>query len=241
MVLFVVVDNERRVSAQGEKRRRALLRVLEHHQLRPVEIARMAGLRSANSLYNLIHGHSNTLTAETYQKIADVLPGVTIEMLSGETTKKVASQVLVKTAVQGGVLRDQFSLPKSQIRELPLPVDDTARQAGAFAAVVKRPGAELIYPAGSLLLCVPIQKFEGQIGKGRRLVVERFVDLRLEVTVRQIEEDGEGKLWLSQKSDDPRLAGAVRLPAEIGAKPWRDSGEKFAIAGVVIGAFVPEG
>jgi hypothetical protein len=126
------------------------------------------------------------------------------------------------------------------MKELPLPVDDSARQAGAYAALVKRPGAEEIYPAGSVLLCVPMARYAGSISKGRRLVIERFQEARLEVTVREVLADADGRLWLSQRSTEPRLQGTVKIPAEMGAKLWQSAGERYAIASVVIGAFIPE-
>ena len=49
-----------------------------------------------------------------------------------------------------------------------------------------------------------------------------------------------GRLWLSQRSTEPRLQGAVKMPAELGPKPWQSAGERYAIASVVIGAFIPE-
>lgn len=207
----------------------------------PTDLARKSGLVRPNAIYNFLNGTSKSLSTSTYQAIVKQMPGVTINDLLGEKTKKhVALPVLVKTFCQGGVLRDEFSLSPEQMKELPLPVDDSARQAGAFAAIVRRPGAEEIYPEKTILLCHPIARYAGVIAKGRRLVVERFVDVRIEVTVREVQEDAEGRLWLSQRSTDPRLSAAVKLPQTIGAKIWQSNGEKFAIAGVVIGAFIPE-
>jgi hypothetical protein len=90
---------------------------------------------------------------------------------------------------------------------------------GAYAALVKRPGAEEIYPADSILLCVPMARYPGSIIKGRCLVIERFQEARLEVTVREVLADGDGRLWRSQRSSDPRLQGAVKMPAELGPEP----------------------
>jgi hypothetical protein len=119
-------------------------------------------------------------------------------------------------------------------------MDDDARTAGAFAAIVSHPGADQIYPDKSLLLCLPINRFEGNVGKGRRVLVERLVDDKVETTVREIQEDADLNLWLSNRSNDPRFATAIRLPARCSNKPWRHNGEKFALAGIVIGAFIPE-
>ncbi len=227
--------------ALAETRRALLRQAMQERGLNPTDLARKAGMPSPNSIYNFMSGISKSLNTATYQAIVAQMPGLTLSDLLGEKTKKSGfAPVLVKTYCQGNHLRDQFSLPPNQMKELPLPVEDSARQAGAYAAIVKRPGAEEIYPAGTILLCVPVARFEGKIAKGRRLVIERLADTRLEVTVREVQEDPEGRLWLSQRSSDPRLQGAVKMPLEVGPKPWQSAGERYAVAGVVIGAFVPE-
>jgi hypothetical protein len=83
-------------------------------------------------------------------------------------------------------------------------------------------------------------RYSGAITKGRRLVIERFQESGLEVTVREVLVDADGRQWLSQRSTEPRLQAAVKMPPALGAKPWQSAGERYAIASVVIGAFVPE-
>jgi hypothetical protein len=228
------------VESSAEKRRVALKKVLNERGINPTDLASMCGWGTPNVIYNFFAGRTTQLSTQKYEEICKALPGITVSDLTGGTVKKTAPQVLVKTECRAGYLRDTFSLPASKIRELPLPVDDAARVAGAYAAVVRHPGAESIYPEGSLLLCIPVDRFEGEITRGRRLLVERLVDTKLEVTVREVQEDAEGRFWLSQRSTDPRFSDAVKLPQQISGKPWREKGEKYAIAGIVIGAFVPE-
>lgn len=225
----------------ADRRRKALKKFMIERGLRPADIANRCGWPSANSIYNFVNGISSSLSISSYQDIVKAIPGVTLEELTGERPKRDASPVLVKTECRGGYLRDQFSLPASQIRELPLPVTDSARQAGAFAAIVKHPGAELIYPEKSILLVLPISKFDEDLSAGRRLVIERMVGDKIEVTVREVQIDANGDCWLSQRSTEPKLSGAVKLPKTISGKYWRDKDDRYAVAGVVIGAFIPEG
>jgi hypothetical protein len=147
--------------------------------------------------------------------------------------------VILRTVCRGRKLRDEFSLPPQRCRELPLPVDDSARQAGAYAAEVLRPGAEEIYPEHSLLLCLPIAKFTGKLVKGRRLIVQRFEGARFEITVREVVTDDRGQFWLAHRSTDPYLTQKVRLPENL-QRGWQHEKERYQIAAVVIGAFVPE-
>ena len=119
---------------------------------------------------------------------------------------------------QGRKLRDEFSLPPHRCRELPLPVDDSARQAGAYAAEVLRPGAEEIYPEHNLLLCLPIARFTDKLAKGRRLIVQRFEGARFEITVREF--------WLAHRSTDPYLTQKVRLPENL-QRGWQHEKERY--------------
>jgi hypothetical protein len=228
--------------AIAEMRRHALKEALDARGMTPTDLARKCGWAHPTKIYNFMNGISASLTTATYQQILAQMPGLTMEDLLGDKKgRKTGAPVLLRTYVQGHHLRESFNLPANQIRELPLPVDDSARQAGAFAAMVRRPGAEEIYPEKTLLLVEPIARYKGIIIKGRRLLVERLVDTRIEVTVREVQEDAEGRLWLSQRSTDPRLQGAVKLPQDISGRVWQSGGERYVIAGVVIGAFIPEG
>jgi hypothetical protein len=227
--------------AVAENRRRALLKIMADNGVNPTDLARKCGWGSPNVIYNFLRGDTSQLSATKYSDICKALPGITVADLMGERSAKTMPPVLVKTECRAGAFRESFSLPAKRIRELPLPVNDEARLAGAFAAEVRWPGAEQIYPDGSLLLCVPLDRADIKITKGRRLLVERFVDRKVEVTVREVQEDLQGNLWLSQRSTDPRYSDAIKLMSEISGRPWRQAGEIFALAGIVIGAFVPEG
>ena len=225
----------------AELRRMLLKEAMQAHGLNPTDLARKAGFKTPNVIYNFLHGYAGSLSAKSYEAIVAQMPGLTIhDLLVHKTEKSGNPPVFIKTYCQANVFRDEFLLALHQMRELPLPVDDSAKQAGAYAALVKRPGAEEIYPAASILLCVPMERYSGSITKGRRLIIERFQEARLEVTVREVLEDADGRLWLSQRSTEPRLQGAVKMPAELGPKPWQAAGERYAIASVVIGAFIPK-
>ena len=224
----------------AEDRRKALRKALADRDMTPTDLARRCGWNYPNKIYNFLNGISQSLGVETYQEIEAALPGTTMQELMGEKPKKGSPPpVLVRTFCQAKKLRIEFSLPPNQIRELPLPVEDSARQAGAYAATVVRPGAEEIYPEDSILLCLPMASFSGTLVKGRRVVVQRFEGTRMEITVRELYEDSEGRMWLRQRSTDPTLAANVRL-AENLQRPWQFNKERYQIAAVVIGAFVPE-
>ena len=72
-------DKDRR----AERRRRSLRRFLAEQSLQPAEIARRAGLPSANTLYNFLNGRSSQLSQSTYEKLAEVVPGTSVDRLTG--------------------------------------------------------------------------------------------------------------------------------------------------------------
>jgi hypothetical protein len=222
------------------KRRQALVRAMEVHGLNPTTLARKCGWSSPNRIYNFMAGRSESLDFTSLQDVVKAMPGTRVEELGALPKKKIMPPVLVKTACQALHFREQFTLPANQLRELPLPLEDSARQAGAYAATVKHPGADEIYPEKTILLCLPADKCEGKIVAGMRFIVERFVGSKVEVTVREARPDSEGRFWLSHRSTDPRLAGAIKAPEKISSKSWQANQEKVALAAVVIGSFQPE-
>ena len=72
-------DNDKR----AERRRRSLRRFMAEQSLMPAEMARRAGLPSANTLYNFLNGRSSQLSQSTYEKLAEVVPGTTVDRLTG--------------------------------------------------------------------------------------------------------------------------------------------------------------
>ena len=73
------------VEAAAPQRRAALKAALEKRDLRPVDAARIAKLKSANSIYNFLAGRSNGLSATIYAKLAESLPDCSFDELMGSS------------------------------------------------------------------------------------------------------------------------------------------------------------
>jgi hypothetical protein len=71
--------------ANAERRRAALRRLLAKYGYTPTELARMAGYKRANAIYNFLNGRANALSLEAVERILTVLPGVNFEELVGWT------------------------------------------------------------------------------------------------------------------------------------------------------------
>ena len=93
------------------------------------------------------------------------------------------------------------------------------RRCGAAGRRLRRPGAAPRRRGNPLreqfLLCLPITKFTGKLGKGRRVIVRRFEGARFEITVREVVMDDRGQFWLAHRCTDPYLTQKVRLPENL--------------------------
>ena len=115
-------------------------------QTRPIWRAAVGGIYRQNPQYSS-YGMSQSPGVETYQEIEAALPGTTMQAVATAKSPEGNSPPLVLRA--GPFRRDKTphsdsSACSDQIRESPLPVEDPARQAGAHAGPVVRPGAEEI-------------------------------------------------------------------------------------------------
>ncbi len=228
-----------------ERRRQALKRAMDSANMRPADVARDAGLPSPNAIYNFLRGkRSKGLSAETYRKIAKVIPGSTVASLQGIDDSPPPSTVLtvtVKAEAKAGALRASFDLPLDEQTEAPMPIDRALIAEGAFGVVVRRPGAELLYRDGTILVVMPISAYEGSLTGGRRVVLQRIRDRSVEVTIRELQVI-EGKAWLRAGSIDPRHDTSVEMRWPGGVeRMWKHGDDRYWLAGVVIGSYQPEG
>lgn len=66
------------------RRRQALRAIMDRFKIKPYDLARAAGFSTPNALYNFLRGETFSLSYATYERLAAVLPGVTIDMLAGK-------------------------------------------------------------------------------------------------------------------------------------------------------------
>ena len=78
-------------SVQAKLRRQALDDALHEHELRPADLARMAGLPNANLIYNILRGRTASLNTITWERLLPHLPRSNIGLLLG-TFKDLVNQ-----------------------------------------------------------------------------------------------------------------------------------------------------
>ena len=226
-------------------RRRALQRVLDRLGLSPTEAARAAGLPSANAIFNFLHGRSMTLSALTYERLVKAIPGTSlaelqgIEEHEGELPGAIAL-IELRTSACAGLLRPSFDLPRARRGYVSVPAKEITQASGAFAVRVDEPGAERLFPAGTILVCVPAAAFEGEMHTGQKILLQRIFDGKVEVTIRELElEANEAWLWL--RSSHPEHQAPLRMPYRLSEpfRAWRVEEDRYVIAAIAVLACVP--
>jgi hypothetical protein len=224
---------------QATRRRAALEKWLDRHDLTPMEAARAAGLVNANALYNFLKGRTKSLSQQTLERLNAAVPGSSLHDLTGvrERAAVHARRVAVWAIARAGVFEPK--LPSWRHDDVLLPLDEKLLDDGACAVLVGRPGAEEIYPEGSILGVVPFDRYKEELHTGRRVILRRARGARTETTVRELElRDSDAWLWL--RSTDPRHQVPVQCPWPYENQTWTDHHDEFVVAAVVVGAWIPE-
>jgi hypothetical protein len=92
-----------------------------------------------------------------------------------------------------------------------------------------------VYPDGTVLDCVSIDVFNGQIDNGQRVIVERIRhDGEREATVKEYMKADDGRVWLVPKSNNPAFQAPIPLD-----EPGPDIAE-IRIVGIVVGSYRAE-
>ncbi|MCW3476273.1 helix-turn-helix domain-containing protein [Limobrevibacterium gyesilva] len=213
---------------------------MDRHGLKPAELARQTGLSNANTIYNFLNGRSRALSQKTYEKLARVMPGETLDSLTGGAGPSGARGIPVRAEACAGRLNPSFDLPLDHQSEAAMPVDAGMLAAGVFGVAVGRPGAELLYPEGTVLACLPFLHCDEPPATGRRLIVQRIRDGHVEVMVRELEVAG-GKAWLWPRSTHPDHQQPIACPWPNDGRMWKVGEDRFSIPAVVVGSYQPEG
>lgn len=211
----------------------------------PTDAARAARLPSPNTIYNLLAGRASSLSMRTIEALAAVIPGATVAALSGlepsDTVGQPQRPIQIRSIAAAGLMQASADLPPRRQKQLVTTLPPQMYAQGVFAVEVDAPGAELIYPEGTVLFCIPIQSYEGEITDGKRLILQRIHGDKVEVTVREVKIDA-NEAWLWLRSTHPEYQSPVRMPYVPGQPPqaWRVGEDRFIVSAVVVLAVVPQ-
>lgn len=229
----------------AHRRRKALRESLAAAEMTPTDAARAAGMKSANAIFNFLNNRTKSLSQTTIEALVKVIPGATMAALTGmessDTIGPIARPIQVRAVATAGLMQASFDLPASQQSQIVATVSDDMFAQGIFGVEVRPPGAELLFPPSTVLLCLPINSFEGVIGTGKRLILQRIHGSRVEVTVREIVIEAD-EAWLWLRSSHPEHQSPIQIPWVPGQPPkaWRVDEDRYSVAAVVVLAIVPQ-
>ena len=228
---------------KAEVRRAALRRALAAANMTPSEAARAAGFTTPNSIFNFLNERSSSLSQNTIERLASVIPGSSIASLTGNDQAtpmtSTITGVQVRAIAEAGRMREAFDLPKKECYEAMLPTTAAQMRAGAFGVEVRTPGFERAFPDGTILVCVPAPAYSMPLHAGHHLIIQRVVNKLVEVTVKDLEVDGNKRAWLWPRSDRPEYQAPVKMPWPYTNEIWRLDGQRYSVTAVVVGAYMP--
>lgn len=139
--------------------------------------------------------------------------------------------VMVRGQVQAGAWRPALEWAPDDWYPVTVPLDPRFPGVKRFGLEVRGPAMDLLYPEGTILICVRLEELERAPVPGQRVIVERRNGNGLiEATVKEYQLDSQGKAWLVPRSSDSRYQAPVALEG---------SGE-IRIVALVIGSYKPE-
>lgn len=127
-------------------------------------------------------------------------------------------RIRIHGIVKGGYWAepDESRIPEDEFAYVSL--SDTYRTLKLFGLRVEGDSMNLVYPAGTVLVCASLHElYEEEPIAGKRYIVRRTrSDGAVETTVKEVMQDATGKWWLWPKSSNPRHQEPIPFDAKIG-------------------------
>lgn len=146
------------------------------------------------------------------------------------------SSVPLLGVVQAGAWREGplwGELPDDEIERYSFPKLPAA-YSGYFAVEVRGDSMDIVYPEGSILVCLPLSEFPRDLRNGDHVIVERHENGTVETTVKAILLAPGGELFLTPRSNNPRY-NSMRFPK---SAPMDDTGmPPVRISAVVVASY----
>lgn len=189
----------------------------------------------------LLNGDRKFKTEEI-GKAATYLEWPTTTILAFESGPGLAradlSIVMVRGAVQAGVFGPALEWPQDQWRVAPVARDPRYQNVKQFGLEVRGPSMNMIYPEGTVVVCVSCHELARAPAIGDRVVVLRGdpASDQFEATVKELRSDENGAFWLWPRSSDPNFQTPWRMPNG----ETDDADQEIKIVAKVIGSYRPE-
>lgn len=228
-------DND---EAAAERRRVALRSAIQRNNMTIAELTRLACFPSRSLFDNFFGRRTKSLSAEKIAVIARILPNTTFAELMGEDEK--TAPVNVRAQAKLGTFRRSFDLDLVEQYEVAVPVATDWRRIGAYGVEVRSPGPDEIFCDYTILIAVPVDRYEPGMATGRRVILQRIDGERVEVSVREVRVVS-GRAWLLPRTTQPEHMAAVSMPWPYDGRPWKQGDQRLLVAGVVVMNISPQG
>lgn len=156
------------------------------------------------------------LTTEWMDKFAKVfnVPPEQIIAAAPANTRRIR----VRSYVEAGVWADHHEWPEDDWYEVAIPDDPRFRTIELVGAETRGPSMNRRYPERTVLVHTDIFAHPEPLEIGKRYIVERErPDGLRETTVKTLERDESGKLWLMPESTDPRFQSPIPIDDDLDA------------------------
>jgi hypothetical protein len=233
----------------ADRRRAGLRALMQAKSINPTTLAQMSGLTSPNALFNFLHGRTQSLSLDLIEPILRAFPDVSFRELTGLKPGSSGNRhdaggaptppVFVSVETSGGVWQPKFELPADQWTALAVPDHVAANTAGLFGVRVRTPGADMLYPDGTVLICRRLGRGHPAPQAGCRYVVQERRAQRFRVTVQEAR-IFEGQMWLWPRSSHPKLQTPTLFAEEQVASAAEDKRPAISLKGLVVGSWQPD-
>ena len=182
-------------------------RVREWRSLRGISqqaLAERAGTTQP-TIYKVELGHRK-LTDHWLSRLAVALDVRPLDLLEGD-----AEEVMIVGAIDAATWSREAFLPPEQWHAVSAPPDDRHSGVRRIGFEVRAKSADRVYSAGATLVCIPMEAGAfPHLGKRYVVEVSREDGLKC-LSVRELLQDDDGRLWLVSLSTDPALSGPILL------------------------------
>ena len=227
------------VPTDGDRRRAALRRFLEQHELTPKALGNMTGRANGNAIYNFFHGRSDTLSTITLERICACFPGTTIDTLLGRLPQDDHQVEFAATAIDG-IFQDRRRFGATGRTPFAVDAELSLANRDLFAVLVGdfEASPQSVFPPRSVLICRPVGA-EDNPPSGSQLVVHRTRGFKVEVTIATLVVH-DGQAWLRWPSDHPALPHACLAPVPLTSSVEQGRRTYITVSGVVLWSWRPE-
>lgn len=160
------------------------------------------------------------------------------EKLTGnELVPSDLDKIRVIGAVEAGAYQEAVTWHEDDWRASPIAKINNYSNLPQFGLEVRGNSMNLIYPPGTVLVCITLYDIGRNPRAGEKVIAyRRNAEGIIEATVKELGQGPDGTFWLWPRSNDPRYQEALPLSSD---DPFGD-GEDIWIHALVIHALVPQ-